>query len=93
MKKKQRLIIGVEQDIVFIELYDSVNKTDRNEWQNDGGSSEKLLEKVNIFLLKNKLKVTDLSVVKTQIDEKQKYTLARIIKTVANTINYCLKKE
>ncbi len=92
MKKQQKLIIGVEGERAFLELQEENDNTliDRNDWRNDGSSSEKLLEKVNIFLLKNKLKVTELSRVETRIDEKEKYTLARIIKTVANTMNYCL---
>jgi hypothetical protein len=88
-----KLIIGTRKEIIFLELKKEVNDIiiDRNEWSNDSGSSDQLLKRLDSFLAKNKTAVQNLSVVETKIDEKQKYTLARIIKAVANTINYCLK--
>jgi hypothetical protein len=92
MKKQQKLIIGVEQETIFIELYNEKNDKliDRERWQNDGSSSERLLGKIDVFLKENGMGVNELSKVSVNIDENQKYTLARIIETVANTINYCL---
>jgi hypothetical protein len=88
-----KLIIGTRKEIIFLELKKEVNDIiiDRNEWSNDSGSSDQLLKRLDSFLAKNKTAVQNLSVVETKIDEKQKYTLTRIIKAVANTINYCLK--
>ncbi len=94
MKKQQKLIIGVENEIIFIELYENIDideVIDREEWRNDGSSSEQLLKKIDIFLKQNNTRINNLTEVLVRIDEKQKYTLARIIKTVVNTINYCLK--
>lgn len=96
MSREDRvLIIGVEEEVVFLELYQEANQdrvsSNREEWRNDGSSSEKLLERIDVFLKKNGLSVNELSKVETEIDENQKYTLVRIIETVANTVNYCLK--
>ena len=91
------LVMGVRGEIIFLILKKNNNESggiriiDRKEWKNDGSSSERLLEMINTFLGKNGLDVNELSKVKVEIDEKQKYTLARIMETVANTINYCLK--
>lgn len=95
MKKQQELVIGVEQETIFIELYSERNDklVDREEWQNDGSSSERLLGKIDVFLKRNGMDVNELSKVSVNIDENQKYTLARIVETVANTVNYCLKAE
>jgi hypothetical protein len=89
------LMIGVEGEIIFLALYQGINQdrvvVDRGEWKNDGSSSEELLSKIDLFLKKNGLSINGLAGVETKIDENEKYTLARIIETVVNTVNYCLK--
>ena len=87
------LVIGVAGDNIFLVLKNENGDQffDREKWQNDGSSSEQLLRRVDVFLDKNDLKVNELLKVEMEIDERQKYTLARIIETIVGTINYCLK--
>ena len=95
--KNTILVIGVLNDEIFLRLQEQIDneKKQKNidsiKWKNDNNStSEKLLQNIDLFLKRNKIKIVELKNVETEIDAKQKYTLFRIIKTVAKTINYCL---
>ena len=94
MKIKNKILtIEVENESIILRLrsVDSESIISQQEWQNDNSSSEQLLDRIDMFLEDNEIKIVELYKVETKIDENQKYTLARIIKTVANTINYCLE--
>jgi hypothetical protein len=96
MKENYILVIGVVGNEVELALKvqqaGSIKKIAETQWENDNHStSEDILKNLDIFLKKNKIKISQLSKVETEIDEKQKYTLSRIIKTVAKTVNYCLR--
>ena len=65
----------------------------KTDWDDGGQTSQKLLKQVDVFLTDNNLKVTELSEVQADISENQKFTLARIIKITAKTLNYCLENK
>ena len=99
-KRKSILVIKiVEKDIVLelVKVIDSGNKKvkmiDSLQWGDDGNTSKELLAKIDEFLQKNNLVVQNLLKVKTDIDKNQKYTLARIVQIIAETINYCLQEN
>ncbi len=98
MKKELngKLIIKIsrENDII-LELIKSEDKKrvilDSLQWEDQGDTSTELLGQIDTFLQKNELQINDLEKVEAKIDEGQKYTLARIVKIVTETINYCLR--
>lgn len=101
MKKSKNILVIkiVENDIVLelVKVIDSkseeVKIIDSLQWGDDGNTSKELLRKIDEFLQKNDLVVQDLLEVKTDIDKNQKYTLARIVQIIAETINYCLQEN
>jgi hypothetical protein len=89
------LKIEVSGEMINLELYkvNDLEIINREEWHNDGSTSEQLLTRIDVFLGKNNIEVSELVKVETKIDENQKYTLARIIEIIAKTMNYCLANK
>ena len=55
------------------------------------GEAKIILREIdNLLRLKNK-QITDLEKVKTEIDQRQRYTTARIVKIIAATLNLSLQ--
>jgi len=87
------LLIKLTEDKIILELRKGSGILADKEWVDSGNTSQELLVGIDNFLQDNHLKVQDLQSVKAEIDEKQKYTLGRIVKITADTLDYCLREE
>ncbi len=83
----ERTLIRMDNKQIPVKLLDKISWDDKNK------TSQNLLKQIDSFLIKNNLEVTDLAEVQTGISDQQKFTLARIIKITAKTMNYCLGKS
>ncbi len=93
MKIKQYiLIIKIVDNTIILKLNNGNQTVDELKWDDaNNNTSKELLKQIDKLLKNNELTIGELSKVKTGIDEKQKFTLARIVKIVAETINYSSK--
>lgn len=88
--KKHTLIIKVEHPQVFLLLKSSQDElVDEVFWDDKNDLSTQLLDRIDKFLAKNKIEITELEKVDVQTDQAR-YTSSRIARAVAKTVNYCL---
>lgn len=95
MKNKQYiLMIKIIDNTIILKLNNGNQIIDKLKWDDaNDNTSKELLKQIDKLLKSNKLTINNLDKVKTEIDKKQKFTLARIVKIVAETINYSLSQK
>ncbi len=90
-KKQYILVIKIVENTIILKLNDGNQTIDELRWDDaNDNTSKELLRQIDKLLKNNKLVINDLEKVETDIDEKQKFTLARIVQIVTETVNYSL---
>lgn len=87
-----KLYIIVEHPNLIVQLKDQDKVVDEQLWQDQNDMSQTLLANIDELLERNKLTITELETVEVET-EQASFTSARIAKTVAKTLQYCLDKE
>ncbi len=91
-KKQHILAIKIVDNTIILKLNSGNQMIDELKWDdaNNNNTSKELLRNIDQLLKNNELSIGDLNEVVTEIDKKQKFTLARIVQVIAETINYSL---
>ena len=93
-KKQYILVIKIVENTIILKLNDGNQTIDELRWDDaNDNTSKELLRQIDKLLKNNKLVINDLEKVETDIDEKQKFTLARIVQIVTETVNYSLNQR
>ncbi len=93
-KKQYILVIKIVDNTIILKLNNGKQAVDELKWDDaNNNTSKELLKHIDKLLKNNKLSIGDLNEIVTKIDEKQKFTLARIVQIVAETINYSLSQK
>jgi len=85
------LEIQIEKNIIRLILKERKIFVDKMVWEIDRNLSQNLLVNIEKFLKKNKLNVADLEKMKLRSDIAENFTTFRIVKAVADTINFSLE--
>ncbi len=93
-KKQYILVIKIVENTIILKLNDGNQTIDELRWDDaNDNTSKELLRQIDKLLKNNKLVINDLEKVETDIDEKRKFTLARIVQIVTETVNYSLNQR
>ena len=93
-KKQYILVIKIVDNTIILKLNNGKQTVDELKWDDaNNNTSKELLKRIDKLLKTNELTIEELNKVKTDIDKKQKFTLARIVQIVAETINYSLSQK
>ena len=93
-KKQYILVIKIVENTIILKLNNGKQTVDELKWDDaNDNTSKELLRQIDKLLKNNKLIINDLEKVETDIDEKQKFTLARIVQIVTETVNYSLNQR
>ncbi len=93
-KKQYILVIKIVENTIILKLNNGKQTVDELKWDDaNDNTSKELLRQIDKLLKNNKLVINDLEKVETDIDEKQKFTLARIVQIVTETVSYSLNQR
>jgi len=87
------LEIQIKKNIIKLALKERKNILDEMSWEIDHNLSQNLLVNIDKFLKKNKISVSKLEKTKLQSDIAENFTTFRIVKAVADTINFSIKNK